>query len=145
MSNCSSARATAAENDDVRRLSRILHGIAGEFSAMGTEIARIGDALSDSISNSAEHVVQLQAFDRLAQNAHSQARLIAHLARSILVGEHSASDVLGQIAEIPIPDVRRRLLHALEDSPPAHAADLEEDPVFWTAEPPELCAGAMGP
>jgi len=144
MSNCSEARMIAPDNEDARRLSRILHGVASEFSAMGSEIARIGDALSDSISNNAAHVVQFQAFDRLAQNAHSQARLIAHLARSVLVGEHSASDVLGQIEEIPIPEVRRRLLHALEGSSPIHAAELEEDPVFWAADLPEPRAGAAG-
>lgn len=139
-----SSRALAFSNveaDDIRVLARVMHRIAGECAEMGSEIARVGEALSDGLPNRETHLVEFQAFDRLSQNAHAQARLVAHLARQILLGTCTERDIVNQIEEIPLPDIRARMRQTVRNdcAPVIDVAD--EEAVFWT-EQLEMDGGA---
>ena len=114
---------------------KLLASIAHECSAIGSEIARLGAALSPLISSAHDRsgILELQTFDALAQNAHAQAALIAHLTRALLLGQTiSMEDIAKQLEGVPLPSVRHRMHLAVGAySRPGVAAD--DDATFWPA------------
>jgi len=101
-------------------LTLLLAGIAKECSSIGTAISDVGDELSGAISKNDMTTVMLecQAFDRLAQVAHAQARLIAHIGRMLLEGKFASNDeLLSVIEDVPTFDVRQRLRAAIGIAP----------------------------
>ena len=122
--------------DDRRCLARILAGIAHECSLLGNDVSRIGDVLSDLIAGTAggAEARELQGFDALAQNAHAQAKLIAHLTRVVLQGRGgSLNELIDQIEDVPLAGARRRLRAAI--GAPASAARTDDDEVeLWMEE-----------
>lgn len=120
MSSSSSALAypllPGCSDESARIRARMLAGVAWETAAIGSEISLLGATLSaDGVALDDGHRMQhLQAFDRLAQWAHAQAQLVAHLAREILMERPSdVTQMLELVDSIPLYDVRTRLREAL--------------------------------
>jgi hypothetical protein len=136
----SSSRAALAIYDQdtpdehVRRLARMLAGIAHECSLIGNEVARAGGVLSDIVAAAAGDAGtrELQGFDALAQNAHAQAKLIVHLTRVMLQGTGgSITELLRQIDDVPLPAVRRRMQGAIGAPRVPAVAQVDDDTTFW--------------
>jgi hypothetical protein len=148
MSNCSEPHdgKTGADigTELLPMLVQILEGLSSEWLAVGTEIVRVGDAVTDIAMNGKGKfsVTQLQSFDILSQNAHAQAALMKGLSRLIAAGEGCATGVCALVESIPLPEVRRRLREAMGAATPAIADAAAEDVEFWEAEllPPETCS-----
>lgn len=138
MSNSFEVQPACAES--VHLLVRILVAIAHECSTVGCDISQLGDALSETlVSDTGHHMVQFQSFDALTQNAHAQAKLIAHIARLLLLGrEVSMHEILMQIADVPLPAVRQRLCQAIG----ASVAEADDETALWFEDTDEQKAKA---
>ncbi len=78
------------------------------------------------------NVVRMQSFDRLMQNAHAQACLLAHIARLLLSG--SATDresLLLAIDGVPLPETRERLRRAVGIERTEYTVTDDE---FWSGD-----------
>ncbi len=113
-------------------IQRLLEGIAQECSVLGGAIAQIGDDISGELSahDAAPMIAKFQAFDMLSQNAHAQARLLAHITGLLCHGPAaSQQDLLHLVEDMPIHDVRHRLRKVLgieQDVPPP-----DDDAEIW--------------
>lgn len=128
----SSNPAASRHADPARLLARLLVAIAQECSLIGHDVAQLGGGLSDVLAADKNKfdIVRLQSFDALAQNAHAQAKLTAHIARHLLLGHDvSLADILEQIQDVPLPAVRQRLNKAIGGT---HAvAETDDDMTLW--------------
>jgi len=136
MSNSSDVSETVAAGlKSDRLIVHLLHGIAHECTMIGSEIARVGAALSPLVVAAEKNggLRELQAFDALAQNAHTQAALIAHLAGILLLGCDLSMEVaLAQLEGIPLPAVRERMREAVgARAAPACMPDDSDDTTLW--------------
>lgn len=116
-------------------LTQLLGGIAQECSAIGTAISRVGDGLSGALTDAdmSRVMLECQAFDRLSQIAHAQARLIEHVGRLLLNGTAASSaDLITAIGDVPTYDVRQRLCAAIGLPQDGSAGETPpEDDVFF--------------
>ena len=106
-------------------LLRVLDGLAHEWAAMGGEITRVGNVVSDIADKLQDDasVMELQSFDILSQNANAQAKLIGNISQLLGGGGGSAAEVLDLMEHMPLPDVRRRLQQSIGMTPSAIPAD----------------------
>ncbi|HTT99083.1 MAG TPA: hypothetical protein VMF58_13615 [Rhizomicrobium sp.] len=99
-----------------RQLAQLLSAVALECSRIGSEISQLGAAASGTAGRkgAAFNIVRMQSFDRLAQNAHAQSSLLAHVAQFVISGTalHSGS-LSDAIDNNPVADVRARMRQAL--------------------------------
>jgi hypothetical protein len=95
-------------------LADLLAALSGEWTRIGAEIAGLGEKLTATPAC----VVAMQGFDALSQNAETQGRLLAQL--SVLARGRALSqpDVMRIVDHLPLPEVRRRLLAAMDISVP---------------------------
>jgi hypothetical protein len=107
MSSCSDREAIFA----------MLDGIGNELQMVGSEILRLGEALSE-LMDAPLDFSQMQSFDALSQNTLAQARLIIDLARLARDESVSSTTLLGLIEDVPFLSVRQRLRAAI-----GHPAD----------------------
>lgn len=97
-------------------LTQFLGGIAQECSAIGTAISKVGDDLSGALTEQdmTRVMLECQAFDKLSQIAHAQARLIEHVGRLLTMGGPASSEELvSAIDDVPTFEVRKRLCEAI--------------------------------
>jgi hypothetical protein len=114
MSSCSSDSLCA----------RLLDAVAHECCVIAEEIAWLGGQVSSGTAD----ITALQSFDFLAQHAQAQALLVAHLAR-MRDGAQAPGDLVCLVDAIPLPQVRARLLGALNGEAPAPVND--DDAIVW--------------
>ncbi|HWA89418.1 MAG TPA: hypothetical protein VG889_05245 [Rhizomicrobium sp.] len=118
-------------SSDLRDVAHLLVAIASECSAIGGEISQLGDLISESAAVADPGLIRLQSFDRITQNAHAQAGLIAHIVRVLLAGQApDTNDLIRAIENMPLPEVRARLKHALGRR--VEHVEATEDEI-WTA------------
>jgi hypothetical protein len=126
-----------SSSDPDNAIVRFLEGISRECTELGNDMATLGDFVSGSMVEAAspEVMFQLQAFDRLSQNAHAQARLLARIARFVLEdGEVSLAELSGLADDVPIHDARARLRQAIN---PLAAPPPSADDDIWFDDDPE--------
>ncbi|MBS0471278.1 MAG: hypothetical protein JSR60_09420 [Proteobacteria bacterium] len=135
MSSSSEAIAIVPAQDDSRLLSRALAAVAWEISSLANEVSDLGASLSETafIREDADVMMRFQAFDRLTQNAHAQAQLIAHIARQLLLrNNRDRSELLALVEDIPVHDVKVRMRESVgavrsRAVPEAGAIDFWDD------------------
>ena len=101
---------------------RLLDALAEECARLGTQIARLGDAVTAGDADS----VTRQGFDAQSQTAHGLCGVLG-----LLCG--SRREVSSQVARLPLPAMRQRLRVAL-DRDHVPAADDPGDTVIWLEE-----------
>ena len=136
MSSCSEKTVHAPKESRERNLlTHLLGGIAQECSAIGNAISKVGDDLSGALTaaDMTRVMLECQAFDKLSQIAHAQARLIEHVGRLLMTGGPASSDdLISAIEGVPTFEVRKRLCEAIgaakpPDEHPAAADPLQDD------------------
>lgn len=110
-------------------LAQLLDALAKEVAHLGTEITGVGEALSTHVFARGEMqgVKEMQAFDALSQLARAQADLLTRI--SAQLGEPAdemKSTLHAAIANLPIFDVRQRMLQVV-DPVAAGESDQPED------------------
>ena len=126
-------------SESFAQLIRLLDALARDWPAFVDNLARLGDTISDCVSNqgTTEHMRDLQAFDTLGQLAQAHGAVLANIAKT-LSGDGQHCDLESAIARIPFNDMRQHLQAAyqgIEVAPKAncetcdHAAD--EGAVCW--------------
>jgi hypothetical protein len=114
-------------------LARVLAGIAGESAELGRQIETLGARLTggDEPPDRLTLAIEMQAFDRLAQNAHALAVIQAQLARFQLLGiGYDVDGIRVAISRMPLPEVRQRLLRAIGiEAAPCVAVEAED--ILW--------------
>lgn len=106
--------------------SALLDGLSREWTTIGNEILRLGDALGENVEGRTD-IIRMQSFDALAQNAFAQSRLIGGLAHLVRDDELDNTAMLALTADIPFMSVRQRLRALLGVMPEVANEELSDD------------------
>ena len=91
---------------------------------LSAEIASLGAIVSKELVSQGQHVMALQAFDYLSQQARAYGELLKALGR----GDEDGDALQSTVISIPLPAVRQRLAQALFQ---LDLDDPSEDSEMW--------------
>ena len=123
--------AKEAEGESDQWLAQVLEALSKEVAKLSAEITDVGDALSTRVFAKGEMkgVKEMQAFDALSQLARAQADILARISAQLGEPPEEMKAVLqASIANLPIFDVRQRMMQVIDPATGAETETTEESP-----------------